>query len=251
VLCAGIVAGCTCGKQEAGTGGSGPLAGHEAQMGGSGGRRVALESTEARHAFFNTDNYPVSVEEDEGKLEELLAQVEREVNRILNDDVQEKPVGTRGLKPDTVVVSPGPPVLAAGPLGDTDPQGDDVCAGPLVNGACAGPILAGRNGIAETTANNRKTHVDLSKLVTREYRNPQRNWPIGSPSLDSGQQQGQGLDLDPRSLSVRGKDTRQLMCVLEAAGDRVVGDGHSYTERRAATFLDCNDITADHVHIER
>lgn len=385
VLCAGIITGCTCGKQEGGTGGGGPLAGDEAQVGG--GRRVALEITEAftkrtgqsaprtsflspgeqitvrarlinapdgaedhihwtvrpvgpqtgpavpatlegkeiifrgssaqsrdgsrqpnppleyeviasatvegktlearlppstfirqdepdivrqeyvdygtsfqpslanisvpKSALLNTGNYAFIVEEDAGKLEELLTQVQTEVNRILNDDVQEQRVGTRGLRPDTVVVSPGPAVLNAGPLGDTDPRGDDVCGGPVVNGVCAGPILAGRNRIAETRANNRKVQVDLSKLVASAFRNPQRNRAIGSQSLNSRHTRGRALDLDPRSLSVPGKDTRQLMCVLEAAGDRIVGEGNSFTERGAAIFLDCNDITADHVHIQR
>jgi hypothetical protein len=204
-----------------------------------------------RRALLNTGNYAVIVEEDEGKLEELLNQVQGEVNRILTDDVQEKRVGTRGLRPDTVVVSPGPPVLEAGPLGDTNPQGDDVCGGPVVNGACGGPILAGRNRMAETRANNRRVRVDVSKLVTSAFRNPQRNRAIGSQALNSRHTRGRALDLDPRSLSVPGKDARQLMCVLEAAGDRIVGEGNSFTERGAATFLDCNDVTADHVHIQR
>ncbi|WP_224364969.1 D-Ala-D-Ala carboxypeptidase family metallohydrolase [Hyalangium versicolor] len=204
-----------------------------------------------RRAILNTGNYAFIVEEDEGKLEELLAQVEQEANRILNDDVQEQKVKTRGLRPDTVVVSPGPSVLEVGPLGDTEPQGDDVCGGPRVKGACAGPILAGRNGIAETTANNRKVRVDLSQLVTSAYRNPQRNRAVGSKSPDSRHTRGRALDLDPRALTVPGKDSRQLMCVLEAAGDRIVGSGNSFTERGSATFLDCNDVAADHVHIQR
>src|SRR5690606_5066806 len=135
------------------------------------------------------------------------------VDRILSDDVQEQRVGTRGLRPNTVVVSPGPAVLEAGPLGDTDPQGDDACGGPVVNGACAGPILAGRNRIAETRANNRKTRIDVSKLVTSAFRNPQRNRAIGSRALNSRHTRGRALDLDPRALSIPGKDARQLMCV--------------------------------------
>lgn len=387
VLCAGIIAGCTCGQREEGTGGGGPLAGDEAQVGGGQGRRVVLEITEAftrgsgqpaprtsfvspeeqitvrarlrnapegaeerirwtvspvgphtgpavadsfegkeltfrgssahgregsrqpnppleyevvasatvegrtlearlpatlfirqdepdivrqeyadygtvlqpalgqvsipRRALLNTGNYAFIVEEDEGQLEELLNQVQREVNRILNDDVQEQRPGTRGLRPDTVVVSPGPPVLEAGPLGDTEPEGDDVCGGPVVNGGCSGPILAGRNGIAETRANNRRTRVDISRFVTSAFRNPQRNRAIGSRALNSRHTRGRALDFDPRSLSLQGKDARQIMCVFEAAGDRVAGERNSFTERGAATFLDCNDAMADHVHIQR
>ncbi len=202
-------------------------------------------------ARLNTGNYTVIAEEDEGKLEELLEQVEAEVNRILNDDVQEQRPGTRRLRPSTVVVSPGPPVLEAGPLGDTEPQGDDVCAGPSIEGACAGPILAGRNGIAETRANNRRVRVDLSRFVTSAFRNPQRNRAIGSRALNSRHTRGRALDIDPRALQVPGKDSRQLMCVVEAAGDRIVGERNSFTERGAATFLTCNDAAADHVHIQR
>lgn len=204
-----------------------------------------------RKALFNTGNYSVIVEEKEGGLEQLLGQVQAEVDRLLGDDVQAQRVGTRGLRPDTVVVAPGPAVLEAGPLGDTNPQGDDVCGGPVVNGACAGPVLAGRNGVAETRANNRQARVDVSRLVTSGFRNPQRNRAIGSRSLNSRHTRGRALDLDPRALAVPGKDARQLMCILEAAGDRVVGEGNSFTERGAATFLDCNDVTADHVHIQR
>lgn len=199
---------------------------------------------------FNTGNYTFIVEESEGGLEDLLRQVNEEVNRILNDDVQARAVGTRGLSPSTVVVSPGPAVLAAGALGDTDPQGDDVCAGPLVQGACAGPILAGRNGVAETRANNRNVRVDLEPFISSAFRNPRRNAAVGS-SIGSRHTRGRALDIDPRALVVRGKDARHLMCVVEAAGDKVVGERNSFTERGATTFLDCNDPAADHVHIQR
>ncbi len=199
---------------------------------------------------FNTGNYSLIIEEEQGALENLLTRMNEEVNRLLNDDVQVQRVGTRGLRPNAVVVSPGPPVLSAGAMGDTDPQGDDVCAGPLVGGACAGPIHAGRNGIAETRANNRKVRVDLEPFVSSAFRNPRRNAAVGS-SIGSRHTRGRALDIDPRSITVRGKDARQLMCVVEAAGDRLVGERNSFTERGAKTFLDCNDPAADHVHIQR
>jgi hypothetical protein len=199
---------------------------------------------------FNTGNYTLIVEEEQGALEDLLTRLNEEVNRILNDDVQAQRVGTRGLRPNAVVVSPGPPVLAVGAMGDTDPRGDDVCAGPQVDGACAGPILAGRNGIAETRANNRQVRVDLEPFVRSAFRNPRRNAALGS-SLGSRHTRGRALDIDPRALAVRGKDGRQLMCIVEAAGDRLVGERNSFTERGAKTFLDCDDPAADHVHIQR
>ena len=41
-----------------------------------------------------------------------------------------------------------------------------------------------------------------------------------------------------------------MMCVLEAAGDKVAGPLNSFTERRS-TFLDCDSPVADHVHVQR
>lgn len=205
----------------------------------------------AGRARLNTGNYAVIVEEFAGGLDKLLREVETEVNRLLNDDVQEQKVGTARLRPDQVVVSPGPALPNVGSLGDTEPQGDDVCAGPRVNGACAGPIHAGPNGRAETRANNRGARVALEPFVTSAFRNPQRNRAIGSVALNSRHTRGRALDIDPRSMRVTGKNARQLMCVIETAGARVVNEANSFTERGAATFLDCNDPVADHVHIQR
>jgi hypothetical protein len=199
----------------------------------------------------NRGNYSVIVEEKPGELDRLLRDVEAQVNRILNDDVQAVPVGTVTPSPATVVVSPGPAVLMLGALGDTQPQGDDLCAGPQVNGGCAGPIRAGPNRKADTRANNRNTRVSLERIITSAYRNPQRNKFIGSGTINSRHTRGMALDLDPRGLNIPGKDARQLMCVVELAGIRVVGEDNSFTENGPVTFLDCNDPAADHVHIQR
>jgi hypothetical protein len=199
----------------------------------------------------NRGNYSVIVEEKPGELDRLLRDVEREVNRLLNDDVQVVPVGKLAPSPTSVVVSPGAPVLMLGPLGDTEPRGDDVCAGARVNGGCAGPIRAGPNRIADTRANNRDTRVSLERIITSAYRNPQRNRFIGSGTINSRHTRGMALDLDPRGLSIPGKDARQLMCVVELAGIRVVGEPNSFSENGPVTFLDCNDPAADHVHVQR
>ena len=199
----------------------------------------------------NRGNYSLIVEEKPGELDKLLRDVEAEVNRLLNDDVQAVAVGTLAPSPTSVVVSPGPSVLMLGPLGDTEPQGDDVCAGARVNGGCAGPIRAGPNRVADTRANNRGTRVSLPAIVTSAFRNPQRNKFIGSGTINSRHTRGLALDLDPRSLSIPGKDARQLMCVVELAGIRVAGEPNSFSENGPVTFLDCNDPAADHVHIQR
>jgi len=199
----------------------------------------------------NRGNYSVIVEEKPGELDRLHEDLEREVNRLLNDDVQVVPVGTRAPSPLSVVVAPGSSVLMLGPLGDTEPQGDDVCAGARVNGGCAGAIRAGPNRIADTNANNRNARVRLETLITSAYRNPQRNKFIGSGTINSRHTRGLALDLDPRSLAIPGKDARQLMCVVELAGIRVAGEDNSFSENGPVTFLDCNDPAADHVHVQR
>jgi hypothetical protein len=199
----------------------------------------------------NTGNYSLIAEEDAGELSRLVDRMDERVNALLNDDVQEKPVGTRGLSPKTVVVSPGPPLLTVGALGDTDPQGDDVCSGPRVGGRCSGSILAGPNGVAETRANNRDSRVALEDFVSSAFRNPQRNRAAGSAALNSRHTRGRALDIDPRPMRVPGKTPQQLMCVVEAAGDTVVGEGNSFTERGATLFLACDSPAADHVHVQR
>ncbi|WP_047860753.1 D-Ala-D-Ala carboxypeptidase family metallohydrolase [Archangium gephyra] len=177
--------------------------------------------------------------------------MDERVRALLQNDVQEKPVGTRGLTPRTVVVSPGAPILTVGALGDTDPQGDDVCSGPRVGGRCAGSILAGPNGIADTRANNRETQVKLEDFVSSAFRNPQRNRAAGSATINSRHTRGSALDIDPRRMPIPGKTPQQLMCIVEAAGDTVVGERDSFTERGATLFLACDSPSADHVHVQR
>jgi hypothetical protein len=199
----------------------------------------------------NTGNYTFIAEKEAGELSRLLDQLDERVRALLNNDVQEKAVGTRGLSPKAVVVSPGAPILTVGALGDTDPQGDDVCGGSRVNGRCNGPILAGPNGIADTRANNRDAKPKLEAFVSSAYRNPQRNRAAGSVVLNSRHTQGRALDIDPRLMPIPGKTPQQLMCIVEAAGDAVVGASDSFTEQGATRFLACDSPAADHVHIER
>lgn len=151
----------------------------------------------------NRGNYSVIVEEEPGELDRLLRDVEREVNRLLNDDMRVVPVGRLAPSPTSVVVSPGAPVLMLGPRGDTEPRGDDVCAGARVNGGCAGPIRAGPNRIADTRANNRDTRVSLERIITSAYRNPQRNRFIGSGAINSRHTRGMALDNDPAADHVQ------------------------------------------------
>ncbi len=199
---------------------------------------------------FNTGNYSLIAEEKKDGLENLLKSVSKNLNALINNDVQKVPVGRAGLPPNTVVVEPGPSIFNVGPLGDTDPQGDDRCAGPVVEGRCGGAILAGPNGRADTTANNRRSFVDVERFVSSAYRNPQRNRAAGSITRNSLHTRGMALDIDPRTMNIPGKSAQQAMCLVEQAGELAAAPtGKSFTERGAATFLECDDPFADHVHV--
>lgn len=210
-------------------------------------------------ARFNTGNYSMIAEETAGNLQNLLNQLGPVVNALLNNDVQVRAVGTRNLQPTDVVVNPGPDIATSGsnavnigPLGDTDPQGDDVCT-VMANGACNGAITAGPNGIAETRANNRNAGVNLSSAIESAFRNPQRNRAVGSMSVNSRHTRGRAFDLVPNAahgISVRGKTTNQLICIIEMAGDSIVGGQDSFVEQGCCTFLRCNSPSADHNHIQ-
>jgi hypothetical protein len=205
----------------------------------------------AARVSLNTGNYSLVAEETPGGLARLLDAVQRRVALLLASDVQVTAVGTGGLSPARVVVEPGPVIQRVGRLGNTDPGGDDVCEGPWVKGRCSGRVRAGANGIAETPANNRGASLDLSRLVTSAYRNPQRNRAVGSHALNSFHTRGRALDLDPRALSVAGKTPAQLMCLIEAAGAAVAGVRNAFTEAGAVQHLPCDASAADHVHVQR
>jgi hypothetical protein len=195
-------------------------------------------------------NYTLIAEVSPGRLESFFAPVQVRVNALLNNDVQEVPVGMTGLAANAVVVSPGAPIIHVGALGDTDPEGDDVCTGPLVAGRCNGPIAAGPNGVADTTANNRAVVLDLESIITVAYRNPRRNVAAGSALLDSNHTRGQAVDLDPDTVALPARTSRHLKCIIEQAGDEIVGDGDSITEQGCCNIVQCDDPVATHNHIE-
>jgi len=182
---------------------------------------------------------------------DTITTLRNHVNALLNNDVQVTAVGRTNLPPSEVVVSPGESIPMVGPLMDTDPEGDDICSVPLINGRCPGPIWAGPNGIAETHANNRNAYTSLTGTdLTSAYRNPQRNRAVNSSDVNSRHTRGKALDIDPRVLSIPGKSSRELMCIIEYAGDLVVGDGFSFTESGPSDVVDCNSNVANHVHIQ-
>ncbi len=200
--------------------------------------------------LFNTGNYSLIVEEQPDALERMFNGINHHATRLVNNDVQVHPVGKRGLSRTTVVVDPGPSGYNTGALGDTDPTGDDECAQPKVDGRCKAAILAGPNGVVETPANNRRVKIDIDRFITSAFRNPQRNRAAGSVTRNSLHTRGLALDIDPRAMAIPGKSSTDMMCILEQAGDLAVApDGKSFTERGAATYLECDDPIADHVHV--
>lgn len=210
-------------------------------------------------ARFNTGNYSMIAEEVAGNLQTLLNALQPQVNALLNNDVQERAVGTQNLRPTDVVVNPGAAIATGGAhavnigaLGDTDPEGDDVCT-VTRNQVCDGAITAGPNGIAETHANNRNVSINLTSAIESAYRNPQRNHAVGSMSVNSRHTKGRAFDLVPdagHGINVRGKTKSQLLCIIEMAGDGVVGGADSFVEQGCCTFLQCNNAASDHNHIQ-
>ncbi|HEY2028927.1 MAG TPA: hypothetical protein VGH20_06930 [Myxococcales bacterium] len=94
---------------------------------------------------------------------------------------------------------------------------------------------------------------DLEGCVTSGFRNPQRNRAAGSIALNSLHVRGRAIDCDPRAVPIAGLTSSDMMCVVENAGLLAVKPlhGRAFTEKGAATFLECDSPAADHVHIER
>jgi hypothetical protein len=116
------------------------------------GSRVAL----------NLGPYSYIPQEVNGTMASIVSFVNTGVNVLLNQDIQvltpDNPMNpsARRCNPDdpnsvpvkvcpanTIVVLPNVTIPGIGPLGFSDPQGDDVCSIPLVNGICKGAIMVG------------------------------------------------------------------------------------------------------------
>jgi hypothetical protein len=72
-------------------------------------------------------------------------------------------------------------------------------------------------------------------------------------SVNSRHTKGRAFDLVPdagHGLNIRGKTKSQLLCVIEMAGDAVVGGADSFVEQGCCTFLQCNNAASDHNHIQ-
>ena len=177
-----------------------------------------------------------------------LAQSIRDTyNTLINDDVQVVPLGTSGIDPMTVIVSPGADINTIGSVLDTAPcngaPNPATCDDVVVNDN----IVAGSNGVAETVAVNQGTDYGLN--LTSAWRNPERNEAVGGVK-NSRHQYGDGVDLVPVN-NVPEKTLIQLNCILETAAQNVVGNtGDAFAEERA-TQRDCDDSRITHIHAER
>ena len=170
-------------------------------------------------------------------------------NRLINDDVQEIPVGTSGLDPLHIVVSPGANIQTIGPVLDTAPCNgapnptvcDDKYGILEEDGFMKDVIIAGPNGIAETVAVNQLT--DYGLRISSAWRNPERNEAIGGV-LTSRHQYGNADDLQHRN-DASGKTSAQLYCILLTAAKGVAN--YAIAEQ-GATERACNDPLVDHIH---
>ncbi|MFN7960818.1 MAG: Ig-like domain-containing protein [Thermoanaerobaculia bacterium] len=173
---------------------------------------------------------------------EVLAQnVYNEFNRLIHDDQQLAPLGTRNLAPTAPVVGPGANVVTIGPVLSTRPcNGGPAGCDDQVMG---NNIVAGPNGIAETVAQNRVTAV--RPTINSAWRNPQRNEAVNGVQ-NSRHQFGNAIDLNPGG-GAEGLTRTQIVCILEQAGDNIATGiaEHLSTQR----LCNASDIT--HVHVQQ
>jgi hypothetical protein len=199
--------------------------------------------------LLNTGNYTMIAEPTPGHLQGILDAVTQATNDLLNNDVQAQAPGTPNLAPTAPVVSMGTSIHLIGPIGSSQPEGDDVCTASR-NGTCVGAVLAGPNGIAETHANNRHLAFNAAIAITSAFRNPQRNRAVGSVHpTTSFHTQGRALDLAPRNAPIPGLTDSEVMCLLEQAAQGLYGGNDAFVEQGATMNLPCNGAV-DHVHVE-
>ena len=172
----------------------------------------------------------------------LAESVRDAYNRLINDDIQATPLGTSGLNPMAIVVSPGANIDTIGPILDTRPCNgapDPItCDDQIVNNN----IVAGPNGIAETVAVNQVT--DYGLLITSAWRNPERNEAVGGVQ-NSRHQFSDAVDLV--FLPAPGKTREQLFCILQQAG--INAKGSAFTEHYGERRYDCREADVTHVHV--
>ncbi|HSR52313.1 MAG TPA: D-Ala-D-Ala carboxypeptidase family metallohydrolase [Acidobacteriota bacterium] len=174
----------------------------------------------------------------------LAQQVRDKFNELIYDDVQATGVGTQNLDPMTAVVTAGAEFNEVGKLLKTEPchESQNPECDDVLNQA-GDAILAGPNGIAETTARDETTNFGL--ILTSAWRNPERNEAIGG-TKNSRHQFGDAVDLTFTSTRPMDYSLPELYCALEAAGDMVADVS---IPEDGGTQRACNDMSVDHVHV--
>lgn len=104
-------------------------------------------------------------------------------NALLNDDVQVVAVGTPGLAPQAIVISPGANIKTIGPILETTPCNDAPNPASCDDAIENNNIIAGRNGIAETAAQNQATNVAIRRTapgaIPKEMRHGEVSYKSG------------------------------------------------------------------------
>lgn len=118
-----------------------------------------------------------------------------------------------------------------------------------------GHILAGANGMAQTTANTVTfpTFSANTIFITSGYRNPRANKAAGSQTNISPHTKGRALDIRnfviPNLIAVPNVPSANVSnCIIELAGDRAVGAANSFQEA-GPTITVCTGAV-DHLHIQ-
>lgn len=192
-------------------------------------------------AEINKTAYSVNL----GQPGQLAQSIYDAYNHLINDDVQEQPVGTSGLLPTDIVVSPGGNIQTIGPILDTKPCNGAPNPSTCDDQAGGNAIVAGPNGIAETQALNQVTNFGL--IITSAWRNPERNEKVGGVK-NSRHQFGNAVDLVIQTAGT-GKTSAQLFCILQTAADSIPGTNgfaEHYASQRPCTAA---DVT--HVHSQQ
>lgn len=169
-------------------------------------------------------------------------------NILLYDDAQTVNTGSNNLAPTTVIVSPGADVPLVGAVLATPPcwpAAVNTCDDQIVGNT----IVAGPDGIAQTTARNQQANAGLR--LASAWRNPERNEAVGGV-WNSNHQNGNAIDLVP-STNVGGANgdltKPQLYCILDAA---IIAAGYtSIPEMPLSNATQpCNNSNNNHIHAE-
>ncbi|MCP4490076.1 MAG: hypothetical protein GY820_22585, partial [Gammaproteobacteria bacterium] len=211
--------------------------------------------------ILNNGNYEFVVNEVDSGLATLYNQYIEQYNSLIRFDEQVIDVGVSNLPADSIIVSPAGAVsfaeldLEISSLRNTILEGDDE----LLNGN----IVAGLNGIADTTANNVLGDIKYLVPVSSGYRNPQKNRAVGSNYVDSYHTRGRAIDFTPPAnipgvgsvteLNIPNTTLTTLKyCIMKQAGE-FAARSNTEINNGSNTAVSCTYTPGtyhiDHVHL--